>query len=73
MTVAVTKWMLTTMLLIQKILNLAKRKNMMTMMVMADDYGGDGNDDDDDDDAPSFLPSPSLAAHCAEFVPVSLA
>ena len=54
-------------------MNLAKRKNMTTMMVMADDYGGDGNDDDDDDDAPSFLPSPSLAAHCAEFVPVSLA
>ena len=38
---------------------------MMTMMVMVMT--------DDDDDAPSFLPSPSLAAHCAEFVPVSLA
>ena len=40
-----------------------------------DDDDGDGGDDDDDgdDDAPSFLPSPSLAANCAEFVPVSLA
>ena len=37
---------------------------LMIMMMMTDD---------DDDDAPSFLPSPSLAAHCAEFVPVSLA
>ena len=36
---------------------------MMIMMMMTDD----------DDDAPSFLPSPSLAANCAEFVPVSLA
>ena len=36
---------------------------MMIMMMMTDDG----------DDAPSFLPSPSLAANCAEFVPVSLA